>query len=361
MTNEGQPIEPGHIYTRAEIRRVFGGSPYGGICPSTTSPSVVLYSDPSVGEAFGYHDGWLGEADAGGPIFEYTGAGLSGDQGFAGAGGAGNAAVLRHEQSGRALHLFVRHGKVEGTSTKTHRYVGRFTLDSVQPFVPRQGKGADGQLRTAIVFRLRPIDSVEPSPADDLEPAPSTSAEFVPRAITVEMLQAAAVTRTVLTTHSMGSMSGQSLAAAARGKLVGVEAFKTPKATRSAVPETVILRNEALLVDRYVAHLEARNHVIGAFQIRVKGATSTLRTDLYDATDHVLYEAKGSVSRINARMAMGQLLDYRRHVRTEQHPYPPKCAILLPEAPDEDIANYFLSHDISIVHAVNGGGFVSII
>ncbi|MEU7053203.1 hypothetical protein AB0A67_33545, partial [Streptomyces eurythermus] len=30
----------------------------------------------------------------------------------------------------------------------------------------------------------------------------------------------------------------------------------------------------------------------------------------YDATDHVLYEAKGLTTRANVRMAIGQLLDY---------------------------------------------------
>jgi hypothetical protein len=80
MMTSAAKIEPGDVPTREKIRPVFGGAPYGGICPAIAEKNVIVYSDPEVGEKLGYHDGWLVEEDELGAVFEYTGAGESGDQ-----------------------------------------------------------------------------------------------------------------------------------------------------------------------------------------------------------------------------------------------------------------------------------------
>ncbi|MFF3983631.1 hypothetical protein ACFY0B_03315 [Streptomyces sp. NPDC001797] len=351
-------ILPGQIRTRAEIHAVFGGSPQRGIAPSIEKQSVVLFSDPEEAAVRGYQDGWLSEEDIRGPIYEYTGAGSEGDQTFAGPKGSGNRAVLRHSQEGRVLRLFVHEGKVPGTHTKTHRYVGMFALDDELPFVPRQGLDAKGRTRTAIVFRLRPFGQFERSQTDLLTPAPDTTADFVPRAVTIDMLQSAAVTKgTFVAPDLRNANTSATLAAAAKGELVQVGKVHTPEFPRAASSATIVRQNKALLIESYAAHLESQGHTVGSFQIKLKGKTSTLRTDLFDATDHVLYEAQGASDRDSARIALGRLLDYRRYVRQHDHQYRPATVVLLPGRPDRDIEELLKDHETALVYRTGNGGF----
>ncbi|MFB7269842.1 hypothetical protein [Streptomyces sp. NPDC056244] len=354
MTN-GPAIVPGDIRTRAQIRPLFGGSPYGGICPSKEMGTVILYSDKEVAERLGYHDGWLAEEDALGPIFEYTGAGESGDQSFIGAGGAGNKAILQHAQKGRILHVFVREGVVTGTATKTHRYIGEFALDEDQPFVPRRSVGANGKTRSTIVFRLRPTGGFERSARDSIAPAPRTTSRFVPRAVTIEMLQAAAITRENFTAADLRSATNiAALSAAASGKLLPVRAMNVTEFPRSASVATTVRRRKALLIESYVEYLESQGHSVGSFEIRIEGKTTTLRTDLFDATDYVLYEAQGSSDRDAVRIALGRLLDYRRYVTHGARQHEPKAVVLLPETPDSDMITLLVNHHVSLIYQAHG-------
>ncbi|MFJ4334530.1 MULTISPECIES: hypothetical protein [unclassified Streptomyces] len=351
-------ILPGEVRTRAEIHAVFGGSPQRGIAPSIEKRSVVLFSDPEEAAVWGYQDGWLAEEDGRGPIYEYTGAGSDGDQTFAGARGSGNRAVLRHSQQGRMIHLFVRVGKVPGNNTKTHRYVGMFALDDELPFVPRQGLDVKGKKRTTIVFRLRPYGQFERSRADVLIPAPHTTAEFVPRAVTIDMLQSAAVTKGTFVAPDLPSDNTSAmLTAAAKGKLVQVGKVHTPEFPRTASAATTVRQKKALLIESYATHLESQGHTVGSFQIKLKGKTATLRTDLFDATDHVLYEAQGASDRDSVRMALGRLLDYRRYVRQRDRQHGPDTVVLLPGRPDRDIEELLKDHETSLVYRTKNGGF----
>lgn len=351
-------ILPGQIRTRAQIHAVFGGSPQRGIAPSIEKRSVVLFSDAEEAATLGYQDGWLTEEDNQGPIYEYTGAGANGDQTFVGARGSGNRAVLRHSQQGRMLHLFVREGKIAGSYTKTHRYVGMFTLDEELPFVPRQGLDARGKKRTTIVFRLRPYGQFDRSQTDTLTPALSTTAEFVPRAVTIDMLQSAAVTKgTFVAPDLRNADTSAMLAAAAKGELVQVGKVHAPEFPRAASAATTVRQKKALLIESYAAHLESKGHTVGSFQIKIAGKTSTLRTDLFDATDHVLYEAQGASDRDSVRTALGRLLDYRRYVRQRDHQHCPGTVVLLPGRPDRDIEALLKDHDISLAYRTKNGDF----
>ncbi|MFE6807197.1 hypothetical protein ACFVEN_36920 [Streptomyces sp. NPDC057681] len=354
----GHTILPGDVLTRAEIRAIFGGSPQGGICPSVTKRTVVLYSDPKEAALWGYQDGWLTEEDGLGPVYEYTGAGTKGDQTFAGGRGAGNAAILSHTQRGRTLHLFVHAGKVRGSETKTHRYVGMFAIDDELPFVPRQGIGADGKPRNTIVFRLRPNGKYERTQNDALAPAPDTMASFVPRAVTIDMIQSAAVTKGTFVAPDLRRVDiSATLEAAAKGKLVRVGKVHTPEFQRAGSEETTVRQKKALLVESFAAHLESKGHSVGSFQIKVKGKTSTLRTDLFDATDHALYEAQGASDRDSARVALGRLLDYRRYVKQPDRPDRPDAVVLLPGRPDADIEALLRDYQASLVYRTADGAF----
>ncbi|WP_435129106.1 hypothetical protein [Actinacidiphila sp. bgisy144] len=364
MTASVEVINPGDVHTRAKIRAVFGGSPQGGICPSGHKNSVNLYSDPDVGEQAGYYDGWLAEQDDLGPVFEYTGAGKSGDQTFDGTAGSGNRAILRHAEQGRVLRVFTRVGKIPGSGKKTHRYLGTFTLDGMQPYVWRRVHGEDGQDRSVIVFRLRPDGTVQHVAQDVIPPAEETTAEFVAyQAVTAAMFQSEPATTGALPLPKQRVRKGTSGRKATpnaetSGTFVVPEAFGTKLSIRAATAATIAVRHEAELTQAYQAHLESAGHKTGAFQIKVKGLTSTLRTDLYDATDHVLYEAKGSNSREDIRMALGQILDYSRYIKTSEHEGEPKRVILLPAAPTPDMYTLLDRYDVQVVYRSDDGHFV---
>jgi len=311
----GGQIVPGDVRTRAELKELFGGGTQGGICPSRTTANVLVFTDPSVGEAQGYHDGWLAEEDEYGPVFEYTGHG-QGDQTFEGLHGTGNRAILQHVDEGRALRLFKAVGKVPGTGTKLQRYLGRFELDNIQPYVVREAPNDKGIMRRVIVFRLRPIEEeFERRDDDAIPPAPKTQATSVAADVTTSAI-------------------------------VEPEINKKTKSSRSAAPKTVAERREAELADRFLAFMGARGRKLRRFQIKVKGLTSTLLTDLYDEQAHVLYELKGTSTREAVRMAIGQLLDYSRHVQ----PAAPQLAVLLPEAPHDDLRALLESLGITLAY-----------
>ncbi|MFE2310130.1 hypothetical protein [Streptomyces sp. NPDC059411] len=364
MTTSVEVIKPGDVRTRAQIREVFGGSPQGGICPSGGKHSVNLYSDPDVGEQVGYYDGWLAEEDELGAVFEYTGAGKSGNQTFEGRFGTGNRAVLQHAEEARVLRVFTRVGKVPGSDTKTHRYLGSFTLDSMEPYVWRRVHGEDGLERNVIVFRLRADGDVQHAEQDVIPAAEKTEGEFVPfQAVTAAMFQSDPATSGSLPLPKQRVRKGSNPRkpapnAETSGTFVVPEAFGTRLSIRAATAATVAIRREAELTQAYKAHLDAAGHRTGAYQIKVKGLTSTLRVDLYDATAHVLYEAKGSNSREDVRMALGQVLDYSRYVEMPEHNGEPKRVILLPAAPTPDIYSLLDRYDVGVVYRTDDGRFV---
>ncbi|GGK48042.1 hypothetical protein [Streptomyces flaveus] len=361
MTNASE-IAPGDVVTRAQIREVFGGSAQGGICPSREMQSVNLFSDPSVGEKLGYYDGWLAEEDDLGPIFEYTGAGMSGHQTFEGVAGNGNRAILKHAEQDRTLRAFTQVGKIPGSGTKTHKYLGEFSLDRLLPYVWRQVHGADGRDRNVVVFRLRPDGEVQRSEKDVIPPAEETTAELVPfTVVTAAMLQSTPATSGALSQSKQRrkklSSRSKSANAATTGTFVVTEAFNTRMSLRSATASFIAVRREAELTQAYKDYLESLGHTVGAFQIKVRGLSSTLRTDLYDATDHILYEVKGASAREDVRMALGQLLDYSRYVSTEANSGSPKRIILLPSAPDTDMYDLCKMYEVGIIHRSESGHF----
>ncbi|MFF0579155.1 hypothetical protein [Streptosporangium saharense] len=314
-------LEPGLITTRAEMKELLGGGPQGGIVPSASTPNVLIYSDHDTGGQSGYRDGWLAEEDGRGRIFEYTGHGEN-DQTFVGQAGNGNRAILHHVNDGKSLHVFIADGKVSGSRTKRQRYIGEFELDEKQPYIVRQAPNMDGILRRVIVFRLRSVGSVQFDERDAIPLLEKTEAIEVPASTTTSVM-------------------------------IEPETNKKTLSVRSAIPQTEAERREAKLSAEFQAYLESQNHKVKRFQINPKGSTSTLLTDLYDATSHVLYEAKGNSSRNAVRMAIGQLFDYCRHVE----PAEPRLAVLLPGKPYEDLQDLLESVGISLVYR-DGNSFV---
>jgi 5-methylcytosine-specific restriction protein A len=290
-------VEPGEHLTRRERQARFGGALYGGIQPSNTTPNVFVYSDPAAGGLIYPYDGWSGG------VFLYTGEGRLGDQQVKG----GNKALLEHEAAGRAVRLFVADGVVASTSEKNHLYVGQFRVDRYQVGVEPAPDDA-GEERSVLVFRLIPVgDVIVRSEDASGTGGPGTSAE---------------------------------------ANLVPPEQHLAHTYEVSGTASTHAERRESDLVKRFEAHLKAQGHEVMRWRLRPPGEMLSLLTDTYDKTARELFEAKGSSSRNYVRLAIGQLLDYRRFIDVDGI----KLSVLLPSRPSPDVLALLTSVNMECVY-----------
>jgi len=130
----------GKTYIRREIHNNYGGQQQSGISTPANKPLIFLFSGDQ-GEQYGYRDGWTEDG-----IYLYSGQGQRGNMEFL----HGNKAIRDHIENGKDLHLFeyVEQGKV--------RYVDQLVYTG---FLNHEAPDLDGNLRTAIVFELVPLDS----------------------------------------------------------------------------------------------------------------------------------------------------------------------------------------------------------
>lgn len=123
---------------------------------------------------------------------------------------------------------------------------------------------------------------------------------------------------------------------------------------RGAVSEDITVSPR--LAERTMSFREAR--LVAAYE-RSIGRPLPVRTavlstgerlvvDGYDAETNTLLEAKASASRSDIRMAIGQLLDYRRHIAPSAN-----LVVLLPASPSEDLVE--LAHSLNIGIVVQNG------
>jgi hypothetical protein len=289
-------LRPGKRIRRADLHRDYGGRRQGGISPSRVGPYVFVVTAPSLGEAYGYI--YDGRADDG--FFHYTGEGQLGDQQMA----QGNRAIRDHEGEGRELHVFEAHGT-------ELEYIGQFRYhDHYQADAPEVN---DGPTRKVIVFRLEQVAGGNGGPRRvRLDRMRSDPVKEVP----IEQ----AVTERVLV--------GQS------GEPYEAE------------------RREQALVRALADELERRGHEVCRLQFLPDGEAAPLFCDLFDKTDHVLYEAKGTVTRLAVRMAIGQLADYGRFVEPSV-----SRVILVPERPRSDLLKLAASQGITVI-CPSSDGFV---
>jgi len=306
MSN-GWVTEPDEVLTRARLSELYGGSRYsGGVVPTTTSPNVLLFSDPAEGVKYGYlYDG----PDRSGTAYYYTGRGSAGDQTE-----VDNRAILDHSEHGRALRLFVAEGYVPRTRTRLQRYLGEFRLDPSNPYRREAAVDSLGETRTVLVFRLLPVGvasgrRLAKEPTREFDPAVADRAVLVPKEVNSQFF------------------------------------FEV-----SGTPGGVASRVESALVDSFAVHLGDAAR-FQRWAIRLADCPQPLLTDVYDPESATLYEAKGSSSRSDIRMAIGQLVDYRRHIPVKDL----KCAILLPERPAPDLCRLIAVCGFGLVYKTDDG------
>jgi hypothetical protein len=305
--------------TRAELVAAYGGSKYGGIVPAIQSQNIFVFSDPAAGAEHDYTFDGRAEDDEQGVLYLYTGAGQTGDQQLTDR----NRSLLEHAQAGRDVHLFVADGTVRGTATVWQRYVGQVVVDPVRPYEERWTGMYGHRGRRLYVFRLRPAPGVTLAltERDRIQPARATFSIPVPTpAITLPSTSATAVrTEQHSTDVTSATITGG---------------------------RREVRRREGALASAFEAHLAALGHTVHRFQISIEGERSALLTDPYDATDNVLYEVKSKADRESIRMAIGQLLDYRRHIDA---PNGLRLAVLLPSQPSRDLRELLDAENIHLV------------
>jgi 5-methylcytosine-specific restriction protein A len=306
---------------RARMRR-YGGSMYGGIQPSSTTPNLFLYSDPTAGTAYGYnYDGW----SADGSVFLYTGEGRKGPQRLR----AGNAAIVDHHRDGRTIRMFVADGTEPGSSAKIQRYIGEFEISTDPPYVTAEAPDEDGNPRTVLVFRLIPVDNVLRRPEDASASGDAASSP-----------------------HAVPAAVDAAVPAPGSCDAVPIEAAATASYPVAGSASTTATRWESELVARFRAWAETTGVTLVRYRIRPPGELRDLYTDLFDQTNNVLYEAKGIATREAVRMAIGQLLDYSRHIPTK-----PDLAVLLPTQPAQDLLDLLTTLNITCVYETAPGSF----
>ncbi|MFC5217423.1 hypothetical protein [Streptomyces coerulescens] len=318
MTTPTAGFAPGDILTRAQIHPVLGGSGFAGICPAREKRNVLIFSDSKIGKRYGYRDGWLAEDDASGPIFTYTGAGKRGDQTLDG----GNSSILEHANMGRTLHVFVAVGNVPGTGTRTHKYIGTFKVDERTPYDIRTAKDELGQERNVIVFRLRPTGPFIREDSDTLPLAGRSRMRFQPTA----------------------------------GRVA--RAYRRQRRQRQ--PQTDTTRIEAIrdeLAEAFEAHESAAGMDIGQMELSLQNSTDQLSFEIYNQTNHTVYQPTGSPATESVTQALAQLLHAQRHLRGLVPDQPFHLMMLTPELPREDLRGLLADHGIGLVYRNEDGGF----
>ena len=229
-------LEPGQTLGRRARMEGFGGAIFGRIQPSNSSPNVFVYSDPQAGTTYGYNfDGWNADRT----VFLYTGEGRTGDQRMR----SGNAALLNHRDTGRAVQVFVADGTEEGSGAKVQRHLGEFEVSPDRPTLTAEAPDQDGVQRTVLVFRLLPIGTVLRRDQDEsaIGDAPATT-------------QAERVD--VDTAELPGGYA----------EAVPIEAVRAHAYPVAGSTAATAVKREAELVTRYQKHLEKR----GATCVRYK-------------------------------------------------------------------------------------------
>lgn len=324
-------LVPGLVTTRDAIAAAYGCGTFQGIEPADDAGKVFVYSDPSAGEEYDYTFDGRAEDDEFGPLYLYTGAGANGDQKPSGR----NGSLLSHVEKDREVHLFVAHGKVSGGGAMLQRYIGQMVLDPVKPYDVRRGPGRDRVMRNVLVFRFRPAEGTTPvwTEADSAPAAAKSAVEITDPAVALP------------TPVALPKQSG--------AKVKKTEQHSTAE-TVADIPagQRKVLRREGELVKAFAAHLAAAGHETHSFQITIEGEPGALTPDLYDATAHVLYEAKGMTTRANVRMAIGQLADYRRHIPKREGL---RVAVLLPSEPSADVKDLLGEEYVELVYQTEDG------
>lgn len=132
---------------------------------------------------------------------------------------------------------------------------------------------------------------------------------------------------------------------------VDVEAHNTETFEVSGQTTRTSVRREQPLVIAYKTWMEGRTSTIVRLRFRPPDTPAYLYNDIYDSTRGNLVEGKADASRPSIRMAIGQLVDYRRFA-----PAGAKLAVLTELRPHSDLEALLTSLGIACIWR-DGAGF----
>jgi hypothetical protein len=117
----------------------------------------------------------------------------------------------------------------------------------------------------------------------------------------------------------------------------------------STAVERVRRHRESQLVKRYEKSL---NHPLTQVAVRL-GSGERLVADAFDEAANLLVEAKATSTRQDIRMAIGQLMDYRRHLA----PRNSRLGVLVPNRPSDDLLDLLRKQKIQVIYETKSGHF----
>jgi hypothetical protein len=255
---------------------------------------------------------------------------------------------MEHHGANRRL---VACGKVEGNFTRRNQRVNDSALKdrhtqyaTLSPFLPLDEDPTrcglplkdslhDGDPRPRAVFELKPEDQKHPGNqalCDWLE-------------------------RTLSQALALGRNAGPIQPTPVIANSVGIDADANSESYEVAKQKQVIEaeRREQQLVNEFVAALTKRKK--SAERLRYTSGEGIFYCDVYVSDRGHLIEAKGSTSRGDIRMAIGQLFDYKRLTQKARKRIS-RLALLLPERPATDMEALLTSLKIGVIWK-NGRAF----
>ena len=284
-------LKVGDKVLRKNLASTYSTSTQGGITPSNKNKLIFIFSDPKIGEKFGYNDGFKDG------VFYYSGRGPKGDMQLTFA----NKSIIQSLENDYRIFVF---SGAKGLVT----YEGEFFLDQKLPFIEEENLDEEGVLRTAILFRLLPNKRSKKTliPKSKISISKKTSCKTIP-----------------LETGDT----------------------KTSKSNRSK-QEIIIEKNEKKLINKYSEYLKANNYgILERNKIEIQNESS-IYTDGWINRKRLLLEAKSNTTREKIRMAIGQLFDYERFIK----PSPKKLAILVPKKPRADLIKLLDKLSIMVIY-----------
>lgn len=187
-----------------------------------------------------------------------------------------------------------------------------------------------------IMFRLQHLHLPHPVDRDDADVALAVNANHWLNLTPTEWRAAYDGTRVDVTATPPPAKPPAGTVAPPVASEVGIEAHNTETFEVSGQTTRTALRREQPLVLAYKAWMEARGSEVIRFRFRPPDTPAHLYNDVYDKTRGNLVEGKADAGRPSIRMAIGQLMDYRRFappganlaVLTERRPHADLDALL---------------------------------
>ncbi len=137
---------------------------------------------------------------------------------------------------------------------------------------------------------------------------------------------------------------------ARHARRIQVEAAHVVEYAVETASNRTAVRREQQLVLRYEEFMGAREFTLSRYEYQIDGRR--LYSDLYVDDHDILVEAKAKNDRAALRLAVGQLLDYRRF-----HEKRPALAVLLPAEPEPDMKAFLASVDVDLVWEAPDAGY----